>query len=64
LARSDRTAARRRSDVVPDDIKALAGPVLAHRLVLTPEASMQSADARDVVDDLLRKVPVPTARER
>jgi MoxR-like ATPase len=59
-----RAAAGGRTYVVPDDIKALAGPVLAHRLVLTPEASMQSADARDVVDDLLRKVPVPTARER
>ena len=63
VARS-RAAAQGRAYVVPDDIKALAGPVLAHRLVLTPEASMQSADARDVVDDLLRKVPVPTQRER
>jgi MoxR-like ATPase len=59
-----RAAAGGRTYVVPDDIKALAGPVLAHRLVLTPEASMQSSDARDVVDDLLRKVPVPTTRER
>jgi MoxR-like ATPase len=58
-----RAAAGGRTYVVPDDIKALAGPVLAHRLVLTPEASMQSSDARDVVDDLLRKVPVPTTRE-
>ncbi|MEA3055539.1 MAG: MoxR-like ATPase [Actinomycetota bacterium] len=59
-----RAAAGGRTYVVPDDIKALAGPVLAHRIVLTPEASMQSADARDVVDDLLRKVPVPTTREQ
>ena len=58
-----RAAAGGRTYVVPDDIKALAGPVLAHRLVLTPEASMQSADARNVVDDILRKVPVPTTRE-
>jgi hypothetical protein len=37
--------------------------VLSHRLVLTPESSMQGADAADVVDDILRKVPVPTTRE-
>jgi MoxR-like ATPase len=59
-----RAAASGRTYVVPDDIKALAVPVLAHRLVLTPEASMQSADARNVVDDVLRKVPVPTSREQ
>jgi len=59
-----RAAASGRTYVVPDDIKALAVPVLAHRLVLTPEASMQSADARNVVDDVLRRVPVPTSREQ
>jgi MoxR-like ATPase len=58
-----RAAAAGRAYIVPDDIKALARPVLAHRLVLTPEASMQAADPGDVVDDVLRKVPVPTARE-
>jgi MoxR-like ATPase len=59
-----RAAASGRSYVVPDDIKALAGPVLAHRFVLTPESAMQGADAREVVGDLLRKVPVPTSREQ
>jgi MoxR-like ATPase len=58
-----RAAASGRTYVVPDDIKDLAGPVLAHRLVLTPEASMQAADASEVVDDVLRKVPVPTSRD-
>jgi MoxR-like ATPase len=58
-----RAAASGRTYVVPDDIKDLAGPVLSHRFVLTPESSMQGADAGDVVDDILRKVPVPTSRE-
>ena len=59
-----RAAASGRTYVVPDDIKDLAGPVLAHRLVLTPESSMQSADPTAVVDDILRKVPVPTTRDQ
>ncbi len=56
-----RAAASGRTFVIPDDIKALAAPVLAHRLVLTPEATMQGISAARVVDDLLRHVPVPAA---
>ena len=51
-----------RDYVVPDDFKALARPVLAHRLVPTPEAVLQGVDTNQVVDDVLRHVPVPTAR--
>ena len=58
-----RAAASSRTYVVPDDIKDLAGPVLSHRLVLTPEAAMQAADPDGIVDDILRKVPVPTTRD-
>ena len=36
-----RAAAQGRNYVMPDDVKALAGPVLAHRLMLTPEAQLQ-----------------------
>jgi MoxR-like ATPase len=50
-----------REFVLPDDIKALAGPVLEHRLVLTPEASMGGASQGDLLDDVLTSVPVPTA---
>ena len=35
---------------IPDDVKALAGPVLAHRLLLTPEAQLQGITAADVVE--------------
>jgi MoxR-like ATPase len=59
-----RAAANGRTFVVPDDIKDLARPVLAHRFVLTPEAAMQAGDAAEVVDDVLRKVPVPTNRQQ
>ncbi|HEV2768281.1 MAG TPA: AAA family ATPase [Acidimicrobiales bacterium] len=55
-----RAAASGRAYVVPDDLKALASPVLAHRLRLTPEAQMQGVRTADVVEDVLRHVPVPT----
>jgi MoxR-like ATPase len=56
-----RAATQGRNYVVPDDVKALAGPVLTHRLLLSPEAQMQGRTATDVVDDVLRSVPIPTA---
>jgi MoxR-like ATPase len=51
-----------REFVLPDDLKALAGPVLEHRLVVTPEASMSGATQADILDDVLGAVPVPTAK--
>ena len=55
-------AANGRNYVLPDDVKALAGPVLAHRLMLTPEAQLQGADAESIVADVLSSVPVPSGR--
>jgi MoxR-like ATPase len=51
-----------REFVLPDDLKALAGPVLEHRLVLTPEASMGGASQSDILEDVLGSVPVPTSK--
>jgi MoxR-like ATPase len=51
-----------RDYVVPDDIKGIARPVLQHRLTLTPEAHLGSVESSDVLDDILRSVPVPTGR--
>jgi MoxR-like ATPase len=51
-----------RDYVVPDDLKGMARPVLQHRLTLTPEARLGSVEANDVLDDVLRSVPVPTGR--
>jgi MoxR-like ATPase len=56
-------ASRGRDYVVPDDIKDLAIPVLAHRILLSPEAQMRGARAEDVLESLLGRVPIP-AREQ
>ena len=63
VARS-RAASQGRGYVVPDDVKALAGPVLAHRLVVTPEAQLQGIDATDALGEVVASVPVPTAAGR
>jgi MoxR-like ATPase len=48
-----------RDYVVPDDLHTIAGPVLAHRLVLTTEAHAARRSATDVVRAVLHRVPVP-----
>jgi MoxR-like ATPase len=48
-----------RDFVLPDDVKAVAVPALAHRLVLRPELWVQRITAEDVVRDLLSDVPTP-----
>ncbi|MCL2781027.1 MAG: MoxR family ATPase, partial [Actinomycetia bacterium] len=50
-----------RSFVIPDDLQALAGPVLAHRLLLTPEAQFPVRAPTDVLGRILGLVPIPTA---
>jgi MoxR-like ATPase len=54
-----RAAAAGREFATPDDVKALARPVLAHRLVLSPETELKRVTAEDVVDEVLRAVPSP-----
>jgi MoxR-like ATPase len=48
-----------RDYVVPDDVKAVAVPALAHRLTLRPELWVQRLQADDVVGELLDRVPTP-----
>ena len=50
-----------RDYVIPDDVKKLAPAIIAHRLVLSPSARMRGVQNTDVVNDLLRTVPVPGA---
>ncbi len=57
-----RAAAAGRNYVVPDDIKALAEPLLAHRLIVTPEAQLAGMRSADVIGEVLRVVPVPSTR--
>ncbi len=52
-------AAAGRSYVTPDDVKAMAQPTLAHRIILRPEAEIQGRTAADVVARSLQSVPVP-----
>lgn len=53
-----------RDYVIPDDLQELAVPVLAHRLLPSLEAHGQRRGPEQVVGELLRRVPVPEARER
>ena len=64
MLRSSRVAAAAagRTYVTPDDVKELATSVLAHRLMLAPEAEMSGQDVGDVLHDLLQRVPVPIRR--
>jgi MoxR-like ATPase len=49
-----------RSFVTPEDVKRIAPAVLAHRLVLTPDAAVEDVQKRSVVERVLEEVPVPT----
>jgi MoxR-like ATPase len=49
-----------RDYVIPDDVKQLVDPVLAHRLILTPEAQMRQTGASEVLAELLAQVAIPT----
>ena len=57
-----RAAAAGRNYVIPDDVKALAGPVLAHRLILSDDAGVRGVSRLGIVEEVLASVPVPTAR--
>ena len=57
-------ALRRRDFVLPDDVKAMAVPALAHRLILKPELWASRVSAAQVVDALLAQVPAPSADAR
>jgi MoxR-like ATPase len=48
--------------VVPDDVKTLAEPVLAHRLVLDPEAEFDGVTSSSIVSQLLLETPPPSER--
>lgn len=57
-----RSVACGRNYMIPDDIKTLAIPVIAHRLIRSGQASLQHVDTVEIVADVLRKVPVPSGR--
>ena len=53
-----------RDFVLPDDVKGIAQPVLAHRLVLQPDFWMKRQAAEDVVSSIVERVPVPVIGSR
>ncbi len=54
-----RAAMNGRNFVLPDDIKALAVPALAHRVILGPGARLREISAQQIVDEILNTLPVP-----
>jgi MoxR-like ATPase len=54
-----RALAEGRDYVLPDDVKAVARPVLAHRLILAPEARSAGLTADEIVGEAVEQTPVP-----
>jgi MoxR-like ATPase len=59
-----RAAVRGREYVLPDDVKVLAPAVLAHRLLTGPDARSSPAAGRDIVLEVLERLPVPLGEAR
>ena len=51
-----------RDYVLPDDVKALAGAALSHRIIVGPAARIKDIEPDAIVQDILDKVPVPGAQ--
>jgi len=54
-----RAAIQGRDHVLPDDIKALALPALAHRIILSPQARLRDLTTDQVLEEILDSLPVP-----
>ena len=53
-------ALRGRDYVLPDDVKFIVAPILAHRLILSPESRLRKVTAEQVVQDVVSEIAVPT----
>jgi MoxR-like ATPase len=51
-----------RDYVIPDDVKEVAGPALAHRMIMKAESWVKGVDPRVVIDEILRTIPVPKTK--
>lgn len=58
MARS-RAVVKGRDFVIPDDVRALAVPVLAHRTILTVDARVRGRRQEEVIENIVQQVPVP-----
>ncbi len=59
-----RAALYGRDYVLPDDVKVLAEPVLAHRVIVGPAARIKDVQAGEIVHEILDKLPVPVMQGR
>lgn len=59
LASRARAALELRDFVTPDDVRALAAPVLGHRLVIRPEFEIEGMTVEELIAKVLEAVPVP-----
>jgi MoxR-like ATPase len=57
-------ASQGREYVTPDDVKALAHPVLEHRMSLRPEAQMRGETLTEVIDEIMIRLRVPGTTSR
>jgi MoxR-like ATPase len=55
-----RAAIRDREYVIPDDVKALAEPVLVHRLVMSTDAALSEVSAEEVIESVIERTEVPS----
>jgi len=56
-------AMRGRNFVLPDDVKAIAAPVMTHRVILRPESRLRRVTAEQVISTLLEQIAVPVIDE-
>ena len=57
-------ASQGREDVLPDDVKLLARPVLSHRLILSPDAALREETVDNVIERVLTHVKLPVGIKR
>ena len=51
-----------RDYVIPDDVKEVAAPALVHRLIMKTESWVKGTDPSQVLEDILKTIPVPRAK--
>ena len=59
MAAQSLAAINGRNYVIPDDVKRLAAPVLAHRLIIKAEAGLRGQSAEGIIGEIVATIPVP-----
>jgi MoxR-like ATPase len=52
-------AIKGRDFVTPEDIVEMAGPVMRHRIILTPEKEMEGISADELIENIIKNIEVP-----